>query len=157
MRNAITLQNLRPLDQRSEKERLSLGRILAPRARFSFAHHREHGLWPQPKQEVCESSHESRTSGSSAHSQKFETITFVNSYSFIPSLRLRVYLAVARVRVLGAHQKESGLWARGSEDEDEDEYLRRVRRRVFRSEHAHFEKCRPPNLMRMLSTKISHS
>ena len=109
MRNAITLQNLRPLDQRSEKERLSLGRILAHRARFSFAHHREHGLWPQPKQEVCESSHESRTSGSSAHSQKFETITFVNSNSFIPSPRLRVYLAVARVRVLGADQKESGL------------------------------------------------
>ena len=28
---------------------------------------------------------------------------------------------------------------------------------VSRSEHAHFEECRPPNLMRMLSTKHSYS
>ena len=42
---------------------------LVPRARFSFAQRQEQGLWPQPKPEV----RESRTSGSSAHSQKLET------------------------------------------------------------------------------------
>ena len=33
----------------------------------------------------------------------------------------------------------------------------RLRVRVFCSEQAHFEKCRPPNLMRMLSTENSYS
>ena len=32
-----------------------------------------------------------------------------------------------------------------------------IRVRAFRSEHAHFKKCRPPNLMRMLSTENSYS
>ena len=32
-----------------------------------------------------------------------------------------------------------------------------VRVRVFRSEHAHFEKCRPRNLMRVLRTENSYS
>ena len=59
----------------------------------------------QEKQEV----RELRISGSSVHSQEFETITVHNGYNIILLPRLRAFLAVARVRVLGADQKKSGL------------------------------------------------
>ena len=59
---------------------------LVPRVHFPFGQHQEHGLWPDPKQEV----RESRTSDSSTQTQKFETMVVVNGYQSGPSLRLRI-------------------------------------------------------------------
>ena len=84
------------------------GPVLVSRGRFPFGHRQEHGLWPQPKQEVPES----RTSGSSAHSQKFETIMVVNGYNIIPFPRLCVFLTLAGVCFLVADRKKSRLWGR---------------------------------------------
>ena len=70
----------------------------------AFIRFQEHGLWPQPKQKV----RELRISRSSVHFE-FETITVVNGYNIIPLPRLGAFLAVARVHVLGADQKRSGL------------------------------------------------
>ena len=44
-------------------------------------------FWLVPNQEV----RESRTSGSSTQTQKFETIVVANSYKNAPSLRLRIF------------------------------------------------------------------
>ena len=75
--------------------------ILFPRVLSSFGLCQEHDrLWLQPKQQ----GHESKTSGSSVYSQKFETTMVVNSYNMIPLPRLHIFLAVTRVHALGTDQ-----------------------------------------------------
>lgn len=58
-------------------------------------------LWLVPNQEV----RESRTSGSSTQSQKFESIAVTNGYKNAPSLRLRMFRDWPEVVVLGADRK----------------------------------------------------
>ena len=81
---------------------------LVPGVRFPLGQHQEHGLWPDPKQEV----RESQTSDSPTQTQKFETMVVVNGlleWTFTANAH---QLEMARVRVLGADQKESWLWGR---------------------------------------------
>ena len=57
---------------------------------------------------------ESRTSGFCAQSQKFETITVTIGYKNGQLLRLRVTWPLPEVSILGADQKDRGLWGRES-------------------------------------------
>ena len=69
---------------------------------------KDRDLWQGPKQEV----RESRTSGFCAQPQKFETITVTIGYKNGQLLRLRVAWTLPEVSILGADQKDRGLWGR---------------------------------------------
>ena len=69
---------------------------------------KDRDLWQGPQQEV----RESRTSGFCAQPQKFETITVTIGYKNGQLLRLRVTWTLPEVSILGADQKDRGLWGR---------------------------------------------
>ena len=69
---------------------------------------KDRDLWQGPKQEV----RESRTSGFCAQPQKFETITVTIGYKNGQLLRLCVTWPLPEVSILGADQKDRGLWGR---------------------------------------------
>ena len=69
---------------------------------------KDRDLWQGPEQEV----RESRTSGFCAQPQKFETITVTIGYKNGQLLRLRVTWTLPEVSILGADQKDRGLWGR---------------------------------------------
>ena len=71
---------------------------LIPIVRFPFGQHQEDELWPDPKQEV----RESRTSNNGGCQRLLEWAFPATAHK----------LEMARVRVLGADEKESGLWGR---------------------------------------------
>ena len=84
--------------------------ILVPRAHdpFGLRQGSRPLAWQGPKQEV----RESRTSGFCAQPQKFETITVTIGYKNGQLLRLRVTWTLPEVSILGADQKDRGLWGR---------------------------------------------
>ena len=91
---------------------IALARYLAP-ARGLDPWRRPKGSWALgtrmgPQQEV----RESRTSGFCAQPQKFETITVTIGYKNGHLLRLRVTWTLPEVSILGADQKDRGLWGR---------------------------------------------
>ena len=75
-----------------------------PRVRFSFGQHQDHRLCPQPKQGI----RVSLTSGSSAHSQKFETITVVNGYNSRELTKRRRRRQRRRYKTIGLVSKNIG-------------------------------------------------
>ena len=64
------------------------------------------GLRKVPNQEI----RDSRTSGSSTQTQKFETIVVANGYKNAPSLRLRIFRNWPELSIPAAGQKDRGVW-----------------------------------------------
>ena len=70
----------------------------------------------------------SRISGTATHARKFETTVVFNGYKNWTFTTTEHKLEVAKVRVLGADQKKSGLWGRDSVPQDRLSLERRTRR-----------------------------